>query len=97
MSSPRSATKLWFVGVVGLLLSATLNITPFQLHKYAEPSAQSTQELTAHPQQNTPALVSAEDGLVPLGGVEVTLPVRVRNVADLGAVTAEIGYDNTVT
>lgn len=44
----------------------------------------------------TPALVAAGSGLLPLGGISVTVPVSVSNVVDLGAVTVEIGYDNRV-
>lgn len=47
-------------------------------------------------QPTTPALVSAASGVVPLGGISVTLAVSVSNVVDLGAVTAEVRYDNAV-
>lgn len=46
--------------------------------------------------QTTPALVSAAGGVLPLGGISVTLPVNVSNVANLGAVTVELGYDNSL-
>jgi hypothetical protein len=34
--------------------------------------------------------------MLPLGGVSVTLPVYVSNVANLGAVTVVLGYDHTL-
>lgn len=41
-----------------------------------------------------PALVSAASGVLPLGGISVTLPVNVSNVTNLGAATVDVGYDN---
>jgi hypothetical protein len=47
-------------------------------------------------QQSTPALVSAASGVLPLGEITVTLPVSVSNVANLGAVTVQLAFDNTL-
>lgn len=47
-------------------------------------------------EQTAPALVRAANGVLPLGGISVTLAVSVSNVVNLGAVTAELGYNNTV-
>jgi len=40
------------------------------------------------------ALVSAASGVLPMGGISLTLPVNVSNVTNLGAATVELGYDN---
>ena len=41
-----------------------------------------------------PALLAAASGVLPLGGISVTLPVSVSNVVNLGALSADLAYDN---
>jgi hypothetical protein len=53
-------------------------------------------QLLAAPLSAAPAVVSVASGVVPLGGVSVTLPVNVTGVTNLGALTAILGYDSLV-
>ncbi len=72
------------LALTGLLLLVTPGILP------------SSPVYGAPVQQAAPALVSAASGVLPLGGVSVTLPVSVSNVVNLGSITAQVGYDRTV-
>ncbi|MFN3333688.1 MAG: hypothetical protein ACK47M_14360 [Caldilinea sp.] len=80
------------LSLIGLLLLAPSSFTSLLLPVHSAPAH--------HPllqaQQTTPALVSAAGGAVPLGGISVTLAVSVSNVVELGAITGEVGYDNSV-
>ena len=47
------------------------------------------------PAQSATAIVSAANGILPLGGMTVTLPVNVSAVTNLGAANILLGYDPT--
>lgn len=85
-----------FLAFAYLVLNLTLHIAPAFQAVHGNDALARAASLPHPLRQTTPALVSAGSGVLPLGGISVTLAVSVSNVVDLGAVTAEIGYDNAV-
>lgn len=83
-----------FVLLAGLAMPATVIVTSLLWPVHGAPAAALAASPSRQLRATTPALVSAASGVLPLGGISVTLPVSVSNVANLGAVTVELAYDN---